>query len=119
MSRLVFCSGKVAWDAFAARDARQAPVAIIRVEQLFPFPQERLLELLARYPNAKELIWLQEEPENMGAWKYMFHHTHLIQSRGYTIRAVARVEAGSPATGSAAIHEQELGDLMESTFADL
>jgi 2-oxoglutarate dehydrogenase E1 component len=119
VSRLVFCSGKIAWDAFAARDARQAPVAIIRVEQLFPFPQERLLEVLARYPNAKELIWLQEEPENMGAWKYMFHHTHLIQPRGYSIRAVARVEAGSPATGSAAIHEQELGDLMESTFADL
>jgi 2-oxoglutarate dehydrogenase E1 component len=117
VTRLVFCSGKIAWDGFAARDARQAPAAIIRVEQLFPFPQERLLELLDRYPNAKELVWLQEEPENMGPWKYMFHQTHLIQSRGYTIRSVARVEAGSPATGSAAVHEQELGDLIESTFS--
>jgi 2-oxoglutarate dehydrogenase E1 component len=117
--RLVFCSGKVVWDAMAARDARQAPVAIIRVEQLFPFPQEQLLDVLSHYPNAKELVWLQEEPENMGAWRYMFHNTHLIEDRGYTVRPVARMESGSPATGSATIHEQELADLLDQTFADL
>src|SRR4030095_7216576 len=97
------------WHASAA-------AAIIRVEQLFPFPQEQLLEVLERYPNAKDLVWLQEEPENMGAWRYMFHNTHLIEDRGYTVRPVARMESGSPATGSATIHEQELADLLESTF---
>jgi 2-oxoglutarate dehydrogenase E1 component len=117
--RLVFCSGKVAWDAITARNAREVPAAIIRVEQLFPFPQDRLLDVLSRYPNAKELVWLQEEPENMGAWRYMFHQTHPIQDRGYSIRAVARVESGSPATGSATIHEQELADLLDETFVDL
>jgi len=119
VKRLVFCSGKVAWDAMAGRDARQAPAAIIRVEQLFPFPQEELLDVLSRYPNAKELVWLQEEPENMGAWRYMFHNTHLIEDRGYTVRPVARMESGSPATGSATIHEQELADLLDETFVEL
>jgi 2-oxoglutarate decarboxylase len=119
VKRLVFCSGKVAWDAMAARDARQVPAAIIRVEQLFPFPQEELLDVLSRYPNAKELVWLQEEPENMGAWRYMFHNTHLIEDRGYTVRPVARMESGSPATGSATIHEQELADLLDETFVEL
>src|SRR5262249_60177269 len=83
--RLVFCSGKVAWDAMAARDSRQAPAAVIRVEQLFPFPQERLLEVLERYPNAKDLVWLQEEPDNTGAWRFMFHTTTLLEGRGDTV----------------------------------
>jgi len=117
--RLVFCSGKIAWDAMAERDKRSAPVAIVRVEQLFPFPQEQLLEIVNRYPNAKELVWLQEEPENMGAWRFMFHQSHPMEERGYSLAVVARVESGSPATGSATIHEQELADLMDETFADL
>ncbi|HEX3087781.1 MAG TPA: multifunctional oxoglutarate decarboxylase/oxoglutarate dehydrogenase thiamine pyrophosphate-binding subunit/dihydrolipoyllysine-residue succinyltransferase subunit, partial [Ilumatobacteraceae bacterium] len=61
--RLVFCSGKVAWDAMAERDRRNAPAAIVRVEQLYPFPADRMLEILAMYPNARDLVWLQEEPE--------------------------------------------------------
>jgi len=65
------------------------------------------------------LVWLQEEPENMGAWHYMFHNTHPIEDRGYTVRPVARTESGSPATGSATIHEQELADLLDETFVDL
>jgi 2-oxoglutarate dehydrogenase E1 component len=117
--RLVFCSGKIAWDAMAERDKRSAPVAIVRVEQLFPFPQDQLLDIVNRYPNAKELVWLQEEPENMGAWRFMFHQSHPMEERGYTLSIVARVESGSPATGSATIHEQELSDLMDEVFADL
>jgi multifunctional 2-oxoglutarate metabolism enzyme len=117
--RLVFCTGKVAWDAFRARDERGAAAAIIRVEQLFPFPQQQLLDVLERYPNAKDLVWLQEEPENMGAWHFVFHRTHPIEQRGYQVRCVSRVESGSPATGSHKIHEQELDDLMEETFADV
>ena len=116
ITRLVFCSGKVAWDAFAHRDKLGAPVAIVRVEQLFPFPAERMLEIVARYPNTRELVWLQEEPENMGAWTFVEHRTFRIKDRGYTLRHVARVESGSPATGSAEIHRQELADLMDTAF---
>jgi 2-oxoglutarate dehydrogenase E1 component len=117
--RLVFCSGKVAFDAIAERDRRGAAAAIIRFEQLFPFPQEQLRANLERYSGATELVWLQEEPENMGPWSYIEHRIWRVKEQGYDIRHVARVESGSPATGSGTIHEQELADLLEETFQDL
>ena len=118
VERVVFCSGKVAWDAMAERDKREAPVAVIRVEQLYPLPTEQLLDLLRRrYVNAKQLVWLQEEPENMGAWRFIENRTWRVKELGYDMRHVARVESGSPATGSKAIHDQELVDLMDETFA--
>jgi 2-oxoglutarate dehydrogenase E1 component len=116
VQRLVFCSGKIAWDAIAERDRRSAPVAVIRIEQLYPFPSERLLEVLARYSNSRDLVWLQEEPENMGPWNFVEARTWRIKERGYDLRHVSRVESGSPATGTKAIHDQELSDLMEETF---
>ena len=93
--RLVFCSGKVAYDALARRDKTGAPAAVVRVEQLFPFPQEQLLDVLERYPNAKELVWLQEEPENMGPWHFMFHRAHR-SGAGLHAARVARVGVGQP-----------------------
>jgi 2-oxoglutarate decarboxylase len=117
--RIIFCSGKVAWDAFAERDARNAPVAIVRLEQLYPLPTDQLLALLDRYPNARDLLWLQEEPENMGAWNFLEHHVWRIKERGYQLRHAARVESGSPATGSKTIHDQEHADLMDAAFSEL
>jgi 2-oxoglutarate dehydrogenase E1 component len=117
VTRIVFCSGKVAWDAMAERDKRKASVAIVRVEQLYPFPREQLSEILNRYPNSKQLLWLQEEPVNMGAWRFVDHLVWQLKNHGYDWRHVARVESGSPATGSKAIHDQELADLMEQTFS--
>jgi 2-oxoglutarate decarboxylase len=117
--RVVFCSGKVAWDAMAERDARQAPVAVVRIEQLYPLPTEQMLELLQRYPNAKELRWLQEEPANMGPWSFVERRTWRVKDLGYDLRHVARVESGSPATGSKTVHDQELADLMDGVFKGL
>ena len=118
VTRIVFCSGKVAWDAIDERDKRGAPVAIVRIEQLYPLPTEQMLGVLAKYSNARELRWLQEEPENMGAWSFIEHNTWRIKDQGYDLRHVARVESGSPATGSKAIHDQELADLMERVFSE-
>jgi multifunctional 2-oxoglutarate metabolism enzyme len=117
VTRIVFCSGKVAWDAIAERDARNAPVAVVRIEQLYPLPTEQMLEILKKYPNAKELRWLQEEPENMGAWNFIEHNTWRVKDQGYDLRHVARAESGSPATGSKKIHDQELAQLMDEVFA--
>ncbi|MGB9345993.1 MAG: multifunctional oxoglutarate decarboxylase/oxoglutarate dehydrogenase thiamine pyrophosphate-binding subunit/dihydrolipoyllysine-residue succinyltransferase subunit [Ilumatobacteraceae bacterium] len=119
VSRIVFCSGKVAWDAIDERDRRGAPVAIVRIEQLYPLPTEQMLGILEKYPNARELRWLQEEPENMGAWRFIEANTWRVKEQGYDLRHIARVESGSPATGSKAIHDQELTDLMERTFRNL
>ncbi len=116
VSRVVLCSGKVVWDAMAERTKRNAPVAVIRVEQLYPFPLAQINEMLTRYPNAKEIVWLQEEPENMGPWHFVEHRIWRVKERGYDLRHVARVESGSPATGSKAISDQELADLMDETF---
>jgi 2-oxoglutarate dehydrogenase E1 component len=120
VQRVIFCSGKIAWDAMAERDRLGAPAAIVRVEQLYPLPTDQLLGLLRdRYVNAKQLRWLQEEPENMGAWKFMEHRTWRVKEQGYDIRHVARVESGSPATGSKTVHDQELADLMTEVFEGL
>jgi 2-oxoglutarate dehydrogenase E1 component len=117
--RVVFCSGKVAWDAMAERDARNAPAAIVRVEQLYPLPTEQMFGILEFYPQAREIVWLQEEPENMGAWKFIEHRIWRVKERGYDLRHAARVESGSPATGSKTVHDQELADLMDETFYGL
>jgi multifunctional 2-oxoglutarate metabolism enzyme len=118
VERVVFCSGKIAWDAMAARDELGAPAAIVRVEQLYPLPTTEMLRIVQeRYPKARQLRWLQEEPENMGAWNFIEHHTWRVKDLGYDLRHVARYESGSPATGSKAIHDQELESLMERAFS--
>lgn len=119
IKRVVLCSGKVAHDAMSERTKRNAPVAVVRVEQLYPFPLDQINEVLLRYPNAKEVVWLQEEPENMGPWHFVEHLIWRLKDRGYDLRHAARVASGSPATGSKAIHDQEHEDLMNETFAGL
>ncbi len=119
VKRVVLCSGKVAHDAMSERTKRNAPVAVVRVEQLYPFPIDQINEVLLRYPNAKEVVWLQEEPENMGPWHFVEHLIWRVKERGYDLRHAARVASGSPATGSKAIHDQEHEDLMNETFAGL
>ena len=119
VKRVVLCSGKVAWDAMNERDKRKAPVAVVRVEQLYPFPIDQINVVLERYPNAKEIVWLQEEPENMGAWHFVEHLIWRVKERGYDLRHTSRVASGSPATGSKTIHDQEHVDLMDETFEGL
>ena len=119
VQRVVFCSGKVAWDAIRERDARSAPVAVVRVEQLYPFPGDQMRAVLERYPNAKQLVWLQEEPDNMGPWRFVEARFWRVKEQGYDLRLVSRIGSGSPATGSKAIHDQELADLMDETFQAL
>ena len=119
VQRVVFCSGKVVWDALRERDVRSAPVAIVRVEQLYPFPGDQMRAVLEAYPNAKQVVWLQEEPDNMGPWRFVEARFWRIKQQGYDLRLVSRIGSGSPATGSKAIHDQELADLMVETFQDL
>jgi 2-oxoglutarate dehydrogenase E1 component len=119
VQRVVFCSGKVAWDAMTERDRRRAPAAVVRVEQLYPFPLEQMMAILESYPQAREVVWLQEEPSNMGAWHFVEHRFWRVKDQGYDLRHVARVESGSPATGSKTVHDQELVDLMDDTFAGM
>jgi 2-oxoglutarate dehydrogenase complex dehydrogenase (E1) component-like enzyme len=119
--RLILSSGKVFYDLDAHREKQgTAGAVLVRVEQLYPFPADQILEQLARYPAAREVIWVQEEPENMGAYRFVhwwLHHKHLPADVGF--RHVARPESGSPATGSATMHELEQADLLRRAFEGL
>jgi 2-oxoglutarate dehydrogenase E1 component len=117
--RVLFASGKVAIEAMAARATAGAPVAIVRIEQLYPWPFEAVADVLARYPNAHELAWLQEEPENMGSWNFVKGRFYEAHEDTHSISRVSRTESGSPATGVHAIHVQETEDLFARAFAGL
>jgi multifunctional 2-oxoglutarate metabolism enzyme len=114
--RVVLCSGKIGQEVLVERQQRPAPVAVVRVEQLYPWPHERLAEVIASYPNASEIVWLQEEPANMGAWA--FAQDRLAEHFGdrHEVRRVSRYESGSPATGSHTIHVQEQEALVDAAL---
>jgi 2-oxoglutarate dehydrogenase E1 component len=115
--RVVLCSGKIAHEAMAERTKRGAPVAVVRVEQLYPWPYVRLDEVVSRYPNAHQVVWLQEEPSNMGAWA--FAQDRLAERLGdrHEIIRVSRHESGSPATGSHTIHAQEQEAIIDAALS--
>jgi 2-oxoglutarate dehydrogenase E1 component len=113
---VVLASGKIAVQAAGERSSRNAPAAVLRVEQLYPWPESRLADLLASYEGAVEVVWLQEEPENMGAAEFVRPRLQRLLGQDFTFRTVARAESSSPATGIAAIHQLEHEDLMARTF---
>ncbi len=117
--RVVLASAKVAHEAIARRDASGAPVAVLRMEQLYPWPAERLAELVAKYANTESVVWLQEEPRNMGAWRFAKRYLFEGYASRLFVRAATRPESASPATGSAAVHKQEQEALLDDAFAAL
>jgi multifunctional 2-oxoglutarate metabolism enzyme len=115
--RVLLCSGKVAYDLLAQREADgTADTAVLRVEQLYPLPAEQIARALDRYPGARDVVWVQEEPANMGAWQFMAVNLpeHL---GGRTLRRVSRKASASPAVGSAKVHEVEQRQLVADAFA--
>jgi 2-oxoglutarate dehydrogenase E1 component len=109
--RVLVCSGKVYYDLQQGRaDAGTRDVAIVRVEQLYPLHEEQLRQALGRYQRAKELVWVQEEPQNMGAWSFMDGR---LRGLGYQPQFVGRDASASPATGSHHVHEHEQKELIE------
>jgi multifunctional 2-oxoglutarate metabolism enzyme len=117
VTRAVLASGKVAHEALGRRDeSANQTVAIIRVEQLYPWPRAEIDEALSRFSNLQEIFWLQEEPENMGAWPFVHLQMH-SQFRGMNMGHVARAESASPATGSSLVHVAEQADLLTRAFA--
>jgi 2-oxoglutarate dehydrogenase E1 component len=117
--RVALASGKVAYDAMAARDDAGAPVAVVRVEQLYPWPERQVAEAIERYPNATEVLWLQEEPENMGAWSLVHGRLHRVLRGRAQLRHVSRPASPSPAAGSHTVHQQEQQALLASALEGL
>lgn len=117
VKRIVLSSGKVYYDLDAGRtDAHDDRVALIRLEQFYPFPGERLKEIFALYPNATQLFWTQEEPQNMGGWYFVEDRLKAILPSTMTLKYVGRTPSASPATGSYAIHELEQKEIVETAL---
>ena len=120
--RVVMCGGKVFYDlADARRKAEEAGetrgrVAILRLEQFYPFPETRIRELFASFPNAKELVWTQEEPHNMGAWTFLESRLRNLLPDGARLRYVGRTSSASPATGSYTTHELEQTKIVQDAL---
>jgi 2-oxoglutarate decarboxylase len=110
VKRVILTSGKVYYDLKQARDKANANVAILRLEQFYPFPQPMLAEALKGYPNASELVWVQEEPRNMGAWPFLHERLTALHPN---VRYVGRPVAAAPATGSHHRHEDQQKALVE------
>jgi 2-oxoglutarate dehydrogenase E1 component len=118
--RLLLCTGKIYYELVAERGERERDdVAIVRVEQLYPTPLGEIEKTIARYPGLREVLWVQEEPANHGAWMHMW--SQLTQSGILSVpfARVTRPAAASPATGSAASHRLEQRRLLEAAFAPI
>ena len=119
VKRVVLCSGKVFYDLEAAREeAKDFDVALIRLEQFYPFPAERLQEIFSEYKNAETLVWTQEEPKNMGGWNFVEPRLREIKPENMILRYVGRTASASPATGSYTIHNLEQKQLVKRSFSD-
>jgi 2-oxoglutarate dehydrogenase E1 component len=115
---VVACSGKVFYDLSAGRKkAGVEHVALVRLEQFYPFPDKAVREILASYPNMKELVWAQEEPKNMGGWTFVEPRLITMLPRGEMPRYVGRAASASPATGSYTTHELEQKQIVDEALA--
>jgi 2-oxoglutarate dehydrogenase E1 component len=115
--RLILCSGKVYADLLPMQQAIEdkLQIALIRVEQLYPFPGEQLQKVLAGYPNAEEVVWVQEEPANMGAWTYIRPALEGILG-DVPLRYIGRPARSSPAEGSTTWHKRNQQAITEHAF---
>jgi 2-oxoglutarate dehydrogenase E1 component len=117
--RVLLCSGKLYYDLLQRReDLKLTDVAIVRIEQLYPFPAAELEAALAGYPDETNVIWVQEEPENMGAWRYLRVTCSMRLFNRFPLTGIARPESASPATGSAKAHKIEQERLLVSAFSE-
>ncbi len=120
VKRVLFCSGKIYFTLDGNREAlkksdpkfKADEVAIVRVEQLYPFPQKEIQTVLAKYRNAQEILWVQEEPRNKGAWSFMEPRLRQLLPDGHVLIYNGRDEAASPAVGSKRLHEIEEKELV-------
>jgi len=115
--RLVLCSGKIAVDLFTSERRKDNPqVAVVRVEQLYPFPADLITDVLERYANVREVCWVQEEPENMGAWEFVRPEIESLIERRWPLRYIGRSRNSSPSEGSSSWHAANQRAIVDQVF---
>ncbi|MET0983990.1 MAG: 2-oxoglutarate dehydrogenase E1 component [Steroidobacteraceae bacterium] len=116
VTRVVFCSGKVYFDLLDLRRADNLNVAIVRVEQLYPFPIEEYAAVIRRYPNVQEIVWCQEEPQNQGSWYQIRHRLQEALSPKQQLLYAGRAPAAAPATGIFQMHVEQQQSLVDAAL---
>ena len=120
VKRLIMCSGKVYYDLVKKREERKSTdVAIIRIEQLYPFPHKTFGTEMKRYPNLTEVVWCQDEPQNQGAWFFVQHFIHENMQDGQRLGYAGRAASASPAVGYAHLHQEQQKALLDQAFSKL
>lgn len=120
VKRIIACSGKVAYDLIKRRDEKKAwDTVIVRVEQLYPFPHKAFAAEMKRFPNATEVIWAQDEPQNQGAWFFVQHYIHENMVEGQKLGYAGRPASASPAVGYAHLHQEQQKALLDQAFGKL
>ena len=120
VKRLIACSGKVYYDLMKKREEKGADdVAIVRVEQLYPFPHKAFSTEVKKYPNATELVWTQDEPQNQGAWFFVQHYIHENMADGQKLGYSGRAASASPAVGYSHLHQEQQKALVDGAFGKL
>jgi len=120
VKRVLVCSGKVYYDLVKKRAEKEADdVAILRVEQLYPFPHKAFAAELKKYPNATDLVWCQDEPQNQGAWFFVQHYIHENMLEGQKLGYSGRAASASPAVGYSHLHQEQQKALIDGAFAKL
>ncbi|MDW8466515.1 MAG: multifunctional oxoglutarate decarboxylase/oxoglutarate dehydrogenase thiamine pyrophosphate-binding subunit/dihydrolipoyllysine-residue succinyltransferase subunit [Chloroherpetonaceae bacterium] len=117
--RLIFCTGKIYYELLQERRRReQRDIAIVRIEQLYPFPEKRLSYLIEKYAAVQDVVWVQEEPKNMGAWSFIAPLLNELLQPHQKLRYVGRPASASPATGYIKQHEQEQAAIVHQALAE-
>jgi 2-oxoglutarate dehydrogenase E1 component len=117
ITRIILCTGKVFYDLEKHRgESKKDQVALLRLEQLYPLQRDELKQALARYKDGTPVLWVQEEPENMGAWRYLRVKFGENLFERFPFRGVSRPASASPATGSANSHKHEHARLLAEAF---
>ena len=120
VKRVICCSGKVYYDLVKKRSEKKSfDTAIVRVEQLYPFPHKAYAAELKKYPNLSELVWCQDEPQNQGAWFFVQHYIHENMAEGQKLGYAGRPASASPAVGYAHLHQEQQKALLDQAFAKL
>lgn len=119
VTRLVLCTGKVSIDLEQSDERDSESVAVVRVEMLAPFQKASLREVVNSYPNLKEIVWVQEEPRNMGAWTYMGYRLRDLVEDRIPVRYIGRPDQASPAEGFAEKHKENQARIVAATFSDV
>jgi 2-oxoglutarate dehydrogenase E1 component len=117
IKRVILTSGKVYYNLLTHKDINEiTDTAIVRIEQYYPFPGDAIKSILSKYSGAAEIYWVQEEPENMGAWNFMFPKLLKLAGKKQKIKYVGRNESPSPAAGSSKMYQKNQDILVNNAF---